>query len=173
MDDKFSVDDLEIAMKNRAPRDNSEFKIHVAIVDHIRGHIRRGREISRGTMPFPGMFITHIYQGRSEEEGFFLKMLGVVSGVPDLLAIWPDRVRGYDFGFLEVKRPSGVESTPQRRFKGFCHHLGIKWAIVRSVEQAHKQFITWGLKPTHNAIKEPDTRTQQQKFKDAMEVYRP
>ncbi len=169
----FSVDDLEDPIKPHVEKTPVEFRIHRAIVDHVRGNIRRGNEIIRSTPPFHGLFITHIYAGRSKEEGFFLKMLGVVSGVPDLLAIWPDKAKGYDIGFIEVKTPIGQLSAPQRKFHGFCLHLGIKWGIARSVDDAHKLFIKWGLPPVHNAIKEPDTRSDTQKKKDAFDMYKP
>lgn len=170
MRDEF--DDLEEEIKPYKERDNSEYKIHVAIIAHLRGHTYKGNEVIKGTAPFRGLFVTHIYQGRSADEGFFLKRLGVVAGVPDLLAIWPDKVKGYDIGFLEVKSSLGTLSTPQRRFKGFCHSLGIKWGIARSVTEAHKQFIAWGLQPVHNGIREPDTRTTAQKKQDAFDMYR-
>ncbi len=169
----FSVDDLEKLPKTSVEKTPVEFRIHRAIVDHVRGNIRRGNEITRTTAPFTGLFITHIYAGRSKEEGFFLKMLGVVSGVPDLLAIWPDKVRGYDFGFIEVKTPIGQLSPPQRKFQGFCSHLGINWGIARSVDDAHKLFIKWGLQPVHNNIREADIRSDTQKKKDIFEMYKP
>lgn len=155
-------------------KDHSEFRIHVAIIHHLRGQQRVGKEIiSIGNPPFLGLLALHIYQGRSKEEGFFLKLLGVVAGAPDILCIWPDPVKGYDIAFLEVKSTTGNLSTPQQRFRNFCQRLGIKWAIVRSVTEAHNQLITWGLTPHHNAIREPDTRSDMQKKKDAFDFFKP
>lgn len=170
----MDLDDLEEPIKPYVEKNNIEFKLQVAIIDHLRGQIRKGNQITKSSSPpFHELFVTHIYQGRSADEGFFLKMLGVVPGVPDILAIWPDKANGYDIGFLEVKTTDGTLSPPQRWFKGLCLRLRIKWAIARSVSDAHKQFIAWGLVPVHNSVREPDTRSMEQKKKDAFNIYKP
>lgn len=146
----------------------SEYKLHVAIIDHLRGQKRVGREIIKSNQPFPGLFVSHIYQGRSKEEGFFLKSMGVVAGMPDILAIWKD-----GWGFLEVKTENGKLSTAQKRFMWFCQERNINWALVRSVAEAHNKFKNWGLKPIHEAIQEPDLRSWSQKRDDAIDAFRP
>lgn len=157
-----------IAGKEVKEKVNKEYRIHVAIVDHLRGQTRKGRETIQGTKPFPGLFVTHIYQGRSKDEGFFLKRLGVYAGVADLLLIW----RG-GFGFIEVKSENGVLSSPQRKFKGFCHALNIPWSLARSVRDAHRAVKGWGVKCDHDAVTEPDLHTKQEKFKAAFDFYGP
>lgn len=146
----------------------SEYRLQVAIIDHLRGQQRKGNKIYPGTKPFANLFVTHLYQGRSKNEGFFLKSLGVYPGVADILAIWPD-----GWGFMEVKTENGVLSTPQKRFKWMCESYKIKWALIRSVQQAHDQLKAWGLKPAHEAVREPDLRTIEQKKSDAFDFYRP
>ena len=169
----FDVDDLEEDIKPCVERTYKEFPIQCAIIDHVTGRRRVGKEFIRTSPAFPGVFVTHFYQGRSAKEGFLLKLMGVVPGVPDLLFIWPEEARGFDIGFIEVKTPIGQLSSPQRRFKGFCYRYRIKWAIGRSVNDVHQQLIKWGLNPAHNAIREPDTRTTAQKYQAIHDMYKP
>lgn len=144
----ISFDDLEpknlVAETERVAK---EYRIQVAIIDHITGR-------KTGNKAF-NAFVCHIYQGRSKEEGFFLKQLGVVAGVADLLVIW----RG-GLGFLEVKKPDGNASPPQRKFAGVCKWLGVHYAIVRSVKQAHDTLAGWGCPVLHSSIKEANLLTK-------------
>lgn len=165
MDDFKFNDDLD--------RDTNEYKIHVAISDYLNGRSRKGNQVIEGIQPFPGMLVTHAYQGRSKEEGFFLKALGVKPGIADLLCFYRGVTQPYEVSFLEVKKPGGVQSSPQRKIMGHCHALGIPYAIVKSVKDAHEHFKSRGLKPVHNAIREPDTRTDSQKKQDVFDMYRP
>jgi hypothetical protein len=145
-----SFDDLEpknlVAEKQKVAK---EYRIQVAIVDHVMGR-------KTGNKAF-NAFICHIYQGRSKEEGFFLKQLGVVAGVADLLVIW----RG-GMGFLEVKKPDGRASTPQRKFEGICTWLKVNYAIVRSVKEAHDTLVGWGCPMLHSFIKEANLLTKEE-----------
>lgn len=154
-------------------RDTSEYRIHVAISDYLNGRKRKGNQIFDGTQPFPGMLVTHAYQGRSKEEGFFLKALGVKPGIADLLCFYRGVSQPYEVSFLEVKKIGGVQSPPQKKVMGACHALGIPYAIVRSVKEAHQHFIGRGLKPAHSAIVEPDIRTDSEKKQDAFDMQRP
>lgn len=164
----FNVDDLEDPQKPHKERDHSEFKIHLAIIEHITGR-------KTGQKAF-NVFVHHIFQGRDAKDGFFLKLMGVVPGVADILILWRSKcscgVSKVGIGFLEVKRPDGTQSTPQRKFEGICHWLGVPYAIVKSVTQAHDALIVWGCPANHSAIKEPDCRTKSQKLKDASEIYK-
>ncbi len=153
-----NFDDLEVVPKIRKERDNSEYKLQVEIIDHLTGRIRNGKEWIRGTPAFRGLFATHIFSGRSKEDGFFLRQLGVVAGVADILCIW----RG-GYGFIEVKTQSGSLSPPQKKFKGFCMSIGVNYEVARSKRDAHNILIGWGLTPAHNAIKEPDLRSETEK----------
>ncbi len=152
-----NFDDLEVIPKVKEQRVNEEYHLQVAVIDHLTGRIRRGNEYIRSTPAFNGLFVTHIYQGRSKEDGFFLKQLGVVAGVADLLLVW----RG-GFGFIELKRQAGQSSPVQRKFQGFCMSIGVKYEIARSVKDVHEICIKWGLTPNHNYCKEPNKKTDKQ-----------
>lgn len=150
----------------------TEFKTQVAIIDHCRGQRRKGNKIYPGVKPFPKLFVCHVYQGRSKDEGFFLKMLGVWPGVADVLAIWK-LPEGFDIAFLEVKTEKGYLSPSQKKFKGICHWFGIKYALVRSVTDAHNQLKAWGVEHVHDAIQEPDLRDDKQKRDDFFDMCKP
>lgn len=144
----------------------SEYKLQVGIIAHLRGQRRKGREVFEHTPPFKELFVCHIYQGRSKGEGFFLKQLGVYPGVADILAVWPE-----GFGFLEVKTKDGHLSTPQKRFKWMCERYNVKWALIRSVKDAHDTLKKWGVTCVHDAIQEPDLRTFEEKREDMRNMY--
>lgn len=139
----------------------SEYHLHVAIINHLMGQKLVGNKIIKGTKPFPELFITHIFQGRSEEDGFFLKRMGVYPGVSDILCLW----RG-GIGFIEVKTEKGYLSPAQKKFKGICNWLGVKWALVRSVQQAHDTVAGWGVRAVHNAVIEHDQRSKEEKERE-------
>ena len=143
----------------------SEYKLHVAIIDYLRGQKRKGNEVFPGNKPFPYLFVCHIFQGRSKEDGFFLKNLGVFPGVADILAIWKTN-DGFDIGFIEVKTVKGALSTPQKKFKSICHWFGIKWALVRSAQETHDTLKSWGLECVSDSVREPDLRDEMQKRAD-------
>ncbi|NBW19116.1 MAG: hypothetical protein EBR82_65185 [Caulobacteraceae bacterium] len=160
-------DDLEPKnFKIEQERVNAEYRLQIAVINHLTGRVKTGKDWVRGTPAFAGLFVTHIYQGRSKEDGFFLKQLGVVAGVADLLLIW----RG-GFGFVELKRQEGVQSTVQKKFQGFCHSVGVKYAVCRSVREVHDTLTGWGLTPTHGAIKEPDLRKDSEKRRAAFDEF--
>lgn len=182
----MNVDDLEDPIKPYVERVNKEYRIHVSIIDHITGRIRKGKEWLRGSVPFRGVFITHVFQGRSKDEGHYLKSLGVVPGVADLLSIWRNphwktieeiqkqyphiNIPIYEIGFIEVKSDVGTlgkSDSPQRKFKGFCLSLKINWGLARTKRQAHDLFVKWGLTALHQPGPEADLRSDQEKFKDA------
>lgn len=150
----------------------SEYKRHCAIVDHLKGERHIGNKIYPGQKPYPKLLVIHIFQGRSKAEGFFLKRLGVLAGVLDLLCIWK-LDKGYDIAFLEIKTDVGKLSSAQKKFVGILNWFGIKWAIASTVKQAHDQFKTWGLMSVHEAIDESDLRDFEQKKRDAFDMYRP
>lgn len=141
----------------------TEFKIQVASTDHLRGQRRQGNKVYSSIAPFKGLFVTHIYQGRNENEGFFLKMMGVYPGVSDLLVIWATPT-GVDFGFIEMKTDKGRLSPPQIKFKGICQAFGIKWALCRTVRQVHDTVKGWGAECVHDTVIEPDLRTKEEKY---------
>ncbi len=67
---------------------------------------------------------------------------------------------------MEVKEPGGVVSSPQNKFLSAVHFLGFKQGVVKSCHEAHAMGIKWGLKPSSNAISEPDLRAKDEKMMD-------
>lgn len=180
------IDDSDFSFKEK--KFNEEYHLQVAIVDHFRGQRRKGNEIFKGQTPFEGLFVTHIYQGRNKKDGFFLKQLGVASGVTDLLGIYEHPRKDflielskkynvdiplYQCEFMEIKTKTGFLSEAQNRFKWFCERLHINWSVVRSVTEAHEVYKKRGLTPRHEAIVEPDLRTHRQKLDDMFDFYAP
>lgn len=136
---------------------HEEYAIHVAIVDHIR-------------CSFPQVKIMHIpNQSRDATEAFFNKKLGVLPGVSDLILGW--HYKG--IGVLEIKNDDGKLSNAQNRFLSWAAWAGWHTGIARTVRGAHNILCEWGLKPTNEAIKEPDLRTKEQKFQDVFDMYKP
>lgn len=172
----FNVDDIEVVPAPYIERTKEEFKLHVAIVSHLTGKIKKGKETIKGTPAFRGLFVTHIFSGRSAEDGFFLKMMGLFPGIADLLLLWRGQCecgrRKVGIGFIEIKKSSGVQSGVQKKFQGICIWLGISYEIVRSVRETHQVCVKWGLIPEHNAIKEPDLRSETQKKLDNHNMYK-
>lgn len=165
----LEVDDLEPPQRAFTEKENIEYKLHVAIVDHVTG-----RKVGQKAF---NAFICHVFQGRNKQDGFFLKMLGVVPGIADLLVLWRAKCdcgkSKVGIGFLEVKKSDGYQSGAQKKFQGVCHWLGINYAVVKSVGQAHKMLVLWGCPEFHSTVVEPDLRSQKQKFDDARSFYAP
>ncbi len=138
-------------------RKYDEQKLHIAVVEHLR-------------TAFPDILFTHpANQARSPQEGAKLKRMGVRAGVADLLLWW--HPNGY--GAIELKARAGTESLPQKTFGFLFTRIGGKYAVCKSVGEVHKILIGWGAKPVHNAVKEPDLQTQEQKFERAIDFYKP
>lgn len=138
-------------------RDTKEFKLQVAVVEHIR-------------TAFPQVKAFHCpNQTRSATEAHFNKMLGVLPGVSDLIIGWPMR----NVGVLELKAPDGRLSSTQNKFLSWADHIGWSTGIAKSVQEAHVTMKLWGLSPTHESIREPDYMTTQDKHKAVFDMYRP
>ena len=139
-----------------------EYKIHRAILIHIR-------------TAFPHIKIFHIpNQSRDATEAFFNKQMGVLPGVSDFILGWSRKLYGgAGVGVLEVKTDDGKLSRKQNMFISWADDIGWEWGVARSVRQAHNVLKGWGLVPKHEAIAEPDLRTDEQKRKDCFDFYKP
>jgi len=71
----------------------------------------------------------------SEAERIRLVSIGLLRGVADLCVLRPDGV-----WFVEVKTPTGIQSKAQRSFQEQCAALGIRYELVRSVEEFQELF---------------------------------
>ena len=132
-----------------------EYPIHCAIVDHLAS-------------AWPQIEFTHAGKARDATHAHFLSEMGYKAGTGDL--IWC--CKGL-FGDMEVKKPDGVQSTDQKTRERHIKENGGLYTIVQSVKEAHDYFLSLGFKPMHNFVKEPDTRTKDQKKKDAFNYFAP
>lgn len=80
-------------------------------------------------LDFNGIWYWHILQG-----------LGSYAGAPDLVAC-----RLHEVWFLEVKTEKGKLSPAQIEFKERCQMLGLKYIVVRSVEDVAEAMGLGGL----------------------------
>lgn len=147
-----------------AKRSTQEFRLQCAVVEHLRS-------------AFPQVLFTHPAQkAKDAQEGHFNKMLGVRKGVPDLLLWWNKENLGYPrimAAAIELKSGAGKQSGYQANFEEIFTRIGGKHAYCRSVQEAHDALISWGCEAKHGAIREPDLRSQQEKFSDAYDLYDP
>lgn len=158
-----------------AKRSTQEFKLHVAVVEHLRS-------------AFPSVLFTHPAQkAKDAQEGHFNKLLGVRKGVPDLILWWttnqhftyPDQHNGqgefyYEYagcGAIELKSSKGKQSGYQANFEEIFKQLGGKHAYCRSVQEVHDTLVSWGCEAKHGVLKEPELRSQQEKFKDSYDFF--
>lgn len=149
-----------------AKRSTIEFKLHVAVVEHLNSC-------------FPGVLFTHAAnETRSSADAYWNKLKGVRKGTPDLLFWWRYCLEGtcYNlprFGAIELKSPTGKPDGHQAAFEVMFRQRGGDHAYCRSVKEVHDTLVSWGCKAKYSWTKEPDIRSQQEKFSDAFEMYKP
>jgi hypothetical protein len=90
----------------------------------------------------PGTFVFHVPNGgkRKPIEAAILKGLGVVAGVPDIIAIRD----GHAFG-LELKAGGGRPSEKQISTLAEMEKAGATVALATGLDAAIKQLEEWGL----------------------------
>lgn len=82
----------------------------------------------------------HIYNATK------MKAEGVRAGVADLCFMLPGGI----VGWLEMKKPGGSLSDPQKQFRERCALLGHHWALAKSVDEAIEILTKWdALKPAY------------------------
>lgn len=148
-----------------------EYRLQVACVDYLKGQIRDGRNVYHAKRPFPQLFtdtghqrFSHIFQGRNEKDGFFLKMMGLRRGLFDLL-FWPGFI-----GFIDLKVGTGL-TKEQKQFQGDVNTIpGVLTATASSVANLRDVLIRWGLTCENRACIEPPASLakQQQSYLDMM-----
>ena len=108
----------------------SEQEIQRAVFQHIR---------ARGV---PGLFSFHVPNGgyRRRTEAAILNGLGVVAGVPDILAIHQGRVFG-----LELKADGGKPTPAQANTMAAMERAGATVAHAQGLDAALAQLEAWGL----------------------------
>lgn len=137
-------------------RTQAEYRLQVAVAKHLDS-------------AFPHLLYT-AFPGRPGDaaDGFHKKAMGVKSGVPDLLFFWPQV-----FAAIELKIESGVVSSQQNKFASSFVKAGGKFAVCRTVRQLHNKLKEWGVAPLHNAVTEPDYRSDNEKKRDAFAAFAP
>lgn len=63
--------------------------------------------------------------------------LGLRKGVADLVVWWPDGI-----GYLEMKRPGGVQSKEQQAFERKCREYGVAYDLAHSIEEV-EAILEW------------------------------
>lgn len=143
-----------------------EYRIQCAIFDHHQ-------------TAYP--FVKFVYVPNASKDastGYFNKKMGLCPGAHDIHCYWnrtaidakPAYIR---VGIFEVKSPDGKLTTQQNRYASEMHQIGAYTGWGYSVAAYHKALKSWGLVPVHNAIKEPDLRTDEEKKRDAFDLYSP
>lgn len=72
--------------------------------------------------------------GRSKMRQAQLVAMGLRGGVADLVVWWPS-MEGIRIGYLEVKAKKGIQSERQKTFESLCKTNGIRYDLVRSLEE--------------------------------------
>lgn len=96
----------------------------------------------------PDVFVFHVPNGglRSKSEAARLKWQGVVPGVPDLVLVLPDIVKGARVAFFEIKTDKGKLSDDQARVMHWLDDAGAPVWVIRSVEDARAALARLGIK---------------------------
>lgn len=151
--------------------DHGESRLHIAIVDYLKGEIRQGKNVIRLQMPFPGLLYTHpVGEGKDDTERYWAARKGYRPGTPDLI-LW-DRINGVSTNMaIELKAGAGKQSPAQRQFQYDFEFIGGKYAICRTVAQVRDQLKSWGLHCKNENATEPRL-SHNQLLKMQEEIYR-
>jgi hypothetical protein len=115
---------------SRVRRQHPEAAIQRAVFEHLR--IR----------PAAGVFAFHCPNGgyRRPIEGAILKGLGVVAGVPDIIAIKDGRTYA-----LELKAPGGRLTDNQLATHNNLTRAGVHVAVADNLDDALRLLEGWGM----------------------------
>lgn len=75
-------------------------------------------------------------EGKNAKEQMYKKMIGLKSGVSDLIVIMKERVI-----FIEVKDETGNQSENQMCFENDVQDLGFEYYVVRSLDEFKKAIL--------------------------------
>lgn len=147
---------------------HTEYKIQAATFKH-----------HQSAFPFV-KFVFIPNASRDAATGFFNKQMGLHPGAFDIHLFWnrwsiDSKPEAIKVGIYEEKSEDGEKkglSTAQNRYASEMHNLGAYYGYGSTVKAYHQTLKRWGLIPLHDAIKEPDLRTKEQKFKDAFDLYK-
>lgn len=144
-----------------ALRDHSESRLHIAVVQYLKGEIRSGKNIIQVQKPFPDMMFLHpVNEYKDEKEAFWAKAKGIMPGAADLLFWWQPKNFLPCFGAVELKTNTGL-SANQKNFSIKFQAMGGKYAICKSVAQVRDCLIGWGLSCKNTQVIEPKPSQQE------------
>lgn len=73
---------------------------------------------------------------RDVKEAMTLKRTGLVSGVSDLIVLFPKKCL-----FVEVKTETGILSDKQKKFRDDVELLGFEYIVVRSLKDFQEKIL--------------------------------
>lgn len=120
-----------------------EQKLHISVVAFL------GRALP------PEIVLFHPANGgkRTKPEASLLKAMGVLPGVPDLVAIMPNG----QAAFIELKAPGGQLSPEQAAVRTKLLAAGCAYAVCRTLDEVEATITRWlaafGLKPRASLIR--------------------
>ncbi len=123
------------------PRAKRPFRLQAESRHETEIHLEALRAV-RAALSHTGALVLHYPAGggRDPASRQLMKILGVRSGVPDLLVLLWGRI-----WTLEIKAADGVESPAQRTMAAELAAAGVPRAVVRSGREAVRQLRAWGL----------------------------
>lgn len=135
--------------------DQAESRLHIAVVDYLRGEIRSGKNVIRQQAPFPGLLFTHpVGEAKDDTERYWAARKGYRPGTPDLI-LW-EKIKGISTNMaIELKSPKGTQGAAQRQFQYDFESKGGVYAICKTVAQVRDQLKAWGLKCYNENAVEP------------------
>lgn len=154
-------------MAEKLSPDQREFRLQLAVVKHLDSCFKAKLEYY------------HIPNRPGDAaDGHFKKLMGSKAGASDLVVSWnhgavdPSKPFLLECGLIELKAPGGTLSSPQNKFLSRYHFLGWKTAVCYSVRQVHDALVSWGIKAAYNQTTEPDYRSDDEKKRDAIDMFR-
>ena len=141
-------------------RAQKEYALQVCVAKQIQGW-------------FPFLRWLHIpNRPGSGSDGHFKKEMGAKAGASDLLVSWRALHGNPNCGYIELKVDTAI-SSDQNKFLSSWAAIGWKTAVCRSAREVKNALTRWGNKPAHNGCYEPDYRTEQEKFSDSFDFFKP
>jgi VRR-NUC domain len=116
----------------------------VAVIAEISIHIKAVHELRKRLLD--GWIFWHTPNGELRDSARALSKLtamGMLAGVPDIVAISPEG----KVHFLEFKSENGALDQAQRDFQLWAIRANLPHSVVRSVDEAMKVFRFWGAIP--------------------------
>ena len=155
-------------------RDNSETRLHIAVVDYLRGEIRNGRNTIRQQVPFPGLVWLHpVNEYKDKDEAYWATRKGILPGAADLLFWFRDvfDVNRPKFGAIELKTKSDLSGN-QRTFNMNFEAIGGKFAVCKKVSEVRDTLVLWGLDCKNTNCIEPKL-SHDEMLAMQKEIYKP